>query len=188
MSAMLPSLLLGALLALVGPWWTARADVSQCACDPAKPETMKARECSLCVEAEKQPPDREIFFLKDISPRKPNRWLALPRVHQPGAHPLHKLPRDLQTRLWAAAIEKARELWGDDWGLAYNSDQVRTQCHGHIHIGKLLQGLSPGNYYDVDGPKEIRAPEDGLGIWVHPVNGKLRVHYGEHITETTLLR
>ena len=27
-----------------------------CACDPAQPESMKERQCSLCGEAEKQPP------------------------------------------------------------------------------------------------------------------------------------
>lgn len=164
------------------------ADISQCACDPANPETLKLRECSLCVEAEKQPHDAGIFFLKDINPRKPNRWLALPKLHSHAGHPLHKLPRELRTRLWTAAIAKARELWGDDWGLAYNSAVNRTQCHTHLHIGKLLLGLSPGRFIDVDHPSQIPAPEDDTGLWVHPVGDKLRVHFGEGITETTLLR
>jgi hypothetical protein len=164
------------------------ADVSQCACDPANPESMKARECALCREAEKQPEHVEVFYLKDINPRKPNRWLVLPRLHSHVGHPLHSLSKDLQTKLWKAAIAKARELWGDDWGLAYNADTVRTQCHTHIHIGKLLQGLSPGRYIDVDGAEQIPAPHDDTGIWVHPAGNKLRVHYGEGITETTLLR
>jgi diadenosine tetraphosphate (Ap4A) HIT family hydrolase len=180
------SLLIGALLSLLAA--AASADVRNCACDPKRPETLEARECSLCKEAEKQPPDVEVFLLKDISPRKPNRWLALPRIHVEGPHSLHDLPKELQTKLWKLAIEKARELWGEGWGLAYNSEHVRTQCHTHIHIGKLLLGLAPGKYYDVDRPEQIRAPEDGTGIWVHPVGNKLRVHYGEHITETTLLR
>ena len=54
---------------------------------------MKRRQCSLCREAEKQPADQSIFFLKDINPRKPNRWLALPRAHFGGLHHLHDMPR-----------------------------------------------------------------------------------------------
>jgi len=164
------------------------ADVSNCACDPSKPASMEARECSLCWEAETQPADAGIFFLKDNNPRKPNRWLALPREHGHGGHHLSELPKEFQTRLWKAAIAKAKELWGEEWGLAYNSYLVRTQCHGHIHIGKLLQGLAPGAYKDVSGPEQIEAPSDAQGIWIHPVGNKLRIHYGEQITETVLLR
>ena len=151
---------------------------------------MRSRECSLCNEADKHTGPAEIFFLKDINPRKPNRWLALPRMHGDAGHSLHTLPRAVQTKLWAEAIVKAKELWGPDaWGLAYNSETQRTQCHGHIHIGKLLQGLAPGRFVDVNGPAAIRLPEDGTGVWVNPLpGGKLRVHYGEGITETVLLR
>ena len=42
---------------------------------------MAKHECGLCREAEKLPQDPSVFFLKDINPRKPNRWLALPRAH-----------------------------------------------------------------------------------------------------------
>jgi len=148
---------------------------------------MQARECSLCIEAD-QPGREGVFFLKDINPRKPNRWLALPTVHLAGPHALQGLPGNIHTALWQAAINKAKELWGDAWGLAYNGDLHRTQCHGHIHIGKLLQGLAPGKFYDVADASGIRPPDDGEGLWVHPVNKKLRVHYGEGITETVLLR
>lgn len=162
------------------------ADVSHCACDASKPATMEARECSLCREAEKQ--SGEVFFLKDINPRKPNRWLALPKTHGAAGHPLHMLPKTQQTALWKGAIAKAVELWGGDWGLAYNAQVHRTQCHGHIHIGKLLKGLAPGKYYDVTSPEQIQFPADNTGLWVHPVGNKLRVHSGEGITETVLLR
>ena len=166
-----------------------RADVRQCACDPAKPETMRARECSLCNEADKHTGTDEIFFLKDINPRKANRTLALPRPHSGGGHPLHQMPQALQTKLWTAAIAKARELWGDGWGIAYNGEVHRTQCHAHVHIGKLLKGLAPGKYYDAASPAQIRLPADGLGVWLHAgPNGKIRVHFGEGITETALLR
>ena len=166
------------------------ADVRQCACDPARPETMKGRECSLCIEADKHPGTGDVLFLKDINPRKPNRWLALPRMHGAGGHPLNALPPAMQAKLWTASIAKAKELWGpDDWGIAYNSELNRTQCHGHVHIGKLLKGLAPGKYVDVATPAAIRIPGDGSGLWIHPVaGGKLRVHFGEGITETVLLR
>jgi hypothetical protein len=165
------------------------ADVTGCGCDPGKPETMSSRECSLCREADKQPADAEVFYLKDINPRKPSRWLALPRAHAAVGHPMHELPRELQTRIWKAGIRKGIELWGrKDWGLAYNGEKNRTQCHTHIHIGKLLRGLAPGKYVDVARPEDIVVPADGTGVWVHPVGRKLRVHYGEGITETALVR
>jgi hypothetical protein len=164
------------------------AEVAHCACDPAKAVTLEPRECSLCREAEKQAHDAEVFFLKDINPRKPNRWLALPRVHTHAGHALETLPKDLRVKLWKAAIVKARELWGEEWGLAYNAREHRTQCHTHVHIGKLLQGLAPGKFIDVDNPEQIPVPDNDTGLWIHPVGKKLRVHYGEGITETALLR
>lgn len=163
-----------------------RAD-TPCPCDPAKPETMKERQCSLCVEAEKQPAGTEFFFLRDINPRKPNRLLILPRVHTDGIHPFAALPADLRTRYLTAAMEKAKSLWGDDWAIAYNGDRVRTQCHTHIHIGKLLPGVEAGDFTVISSLSEFRVPE-GSGFWIHPVDGKLHVHTGEQIAETVLLR
>mgnify|MGYP000928176083 CR=1 FL=1 len=159
-----------------------------CSCDPAKPETMKERQCSLCTEAEKQPSGEEIFFLKDINPRKPNRWLVLPRVHRDGLHSLADFPPDLRTRYLTAAIEKAKSLWGDEWAIAYNGDRVRTQCHTHIHVGKLLPGVEAGEFTVAASIAEIRVPPEGSGFWVHPVEGKMHVHTGEQIAETVLLR
>jgi len=37
-------------------------------------------------------------------------------------------------------------------------------------------------------PGEIPVPENGAGLWVHPVNGKLHVHAGEQVTEFNLMR
>jgi CDP-diacylglycerol pyrophosphatase len=161
---------------------------ADCDCDPAKPETMEARQCSLCREAEKQPADATIFFLKDINPRKPNRWLALPRMHGSGPHPLHDLPADTRTALWTAAIDKAKSLWGEEWGVAYNGEKVRTQCHTHIHIGKFLPAseLDQG-FIVVHHPSEIPAPK-GEGLWIHPVGDGMHVHLGEQTTEFVLLR
>ena len=160
---------------------------TECACDPHKPETMAARQCSLCREAEKQPVDQEIFFLKDINPRKPNRWLALTRAHGSGLHHLHDLSLASRTALWTAAIEKAKSLWGDDWGVAYNGEKVRTQCHTHVHIGKLMPHIETDHFIVISKPSEIPAPA-GEGLWIHPVGNKLHVHLGEQTTETTLMR
>jgi len=175
---------IGASLALTLAW----GDVRGCQCDVSKPETMEARECALCREAEKQSVDTAFFFLKDINPRKPNRWLALPRFHLKGGHELADMTPAQRTAFWTAAIAKATELWGDKWGLAVNGPESRTQCHAHIHIGKLLEGIETSNFVVVEGPAQIPAPAEGAGLWVHPDGSKLHVHLGEVITETVLLR
>ena len=162
-------------------------DVTNCACDPAKPETLQARECGLCREAEKQPPDVVIFFLKDINPRKPNRWLALPRAHSSAGHHLDEMPDKGRAALWTAAIGKAKELWGDDWGVAYNGELVRTQCHTHLHIGKLLKGVCSGKPLSISRPSQI-PKHRRKGLWIHPVGKKMHVHLEENITETALMR
>ncbi len=158
-----------------------------CSCDPTRPETFKERFCSLSQEAEKQPAEPDVFFLKDINPRKPNRTLALPRHHGPANYTLDQISHAQRTRLWAEAIRKARELWGDEWAVAYNGDEVRTQCHIHIHIGKLNFGAKVSKYQEISSPSQIPAPR-GKGIWVYQVGNKLRVHHGERITETALVR
>jgi hypothetical protein len=174
--ALLPILLLAAL---------APADVRNCVCDLASPESMAKRECGLCQEAEKQPQDTPVFFVKDINPNKPHRWLALPRVH---THTLAALTPSERLALWTAAIAKAHETWGDQWGLAANSDSRRSQCHVHVHIGKLLEGVETPDFILVNSPADIPVPHDGGGIWVHPVGGKLHVHLNEEAPETLLMR
>ena len=165
------------------------ADISHCACDLNNPETMAARECGLCKEAEKHPLETPVFLLKDNNPRKPNRWLALPRTHGKGGDSFAEMTAAQRTDLWATAIVKAKELWGEQWGLAYNGDQSRTQCHAHVHIGKLLQGIETDNFVVVSGPAQIPVPKNGTGLWVHPADGgKLHVHLNEQICETVLLR
>jgi hypothetical protein len=161
-----------------------------CPCDPSKPETLELRQCSLCQEAEREPADVVIFFKRDASPRKPNRWLALVRTHEyDGLRGMERMPHGLRTRLWEAAILKGRELWGEEWGLAYNGDQVRTQCHPHIHIGKLLKGVETDRAVRVvKSPAEIPVPRDGSGMWVHPHGRRLHVHLNEQICETVLMR
>ena len=52
------------------------ADVRNCACDAARPETLDRRECSLCRAAEAQSEEVRFFAIRDTNPNKPNRWLA----------------------------------------------------------------------------------------------------------------
>ena len=159
-----------------------------CPCDPTQPATMAERQCSLCAVAEKQPLDVPVFFVKDNNPRKPNRWLALPRAHGAAAHHLHEMSPTARTQLWTMAIAKARELFGDQWGVAYNGEKVRTQCHTHLHLGRFnpLAEQRLGALVVRDA-SQIPAPP-GMGIWVHPVGGGLHVHTGEQTTETVLVR
>ncbi len=164
----------------------ARAQIA-CPCDPRDPESLKERECSLCEAAEKQPPGVVFFFVQDNSPAKPDRLLALPRQHSPGIHQMAALPAEARAARWGGAIAKSKELWGEQWAVAYNAERFHSQCHVHIHIGKLIDGVEWGEFKVVNGPAEIPLP--GVdGLWIHPVNGKLHVHLGEQITETVLLR
>jgi diadenosine tetraphosphate (Ap4A) HIT family hydrolase len=160
---------------------------TECVCDPKQPDTMSARQCSLCREAEKQPEDQSVFFLKDINPRKPNRWLALPRTHDGGLHHLHDMSLSGRTALWTAAIDKAKSMWGENWGVAYNGEKVRTQCHTHIHIGRLMPHIENDKFIVISDPSQIPAPP-GEGLWIHPAGRKMHVHLGEQTTETTLMR
>jgi hypothetical protein len=169
---------------------SARADVRECHCDTSNVEAMRALpECSLCLEAEKQPAYLDVFFLKDRNPTKPNRTLALLRLHTSVGHSLSVASPEMRHVLWAAAIEKAQETWGNDWGIAYNGDERRTQCHTHLHIGKLLPDQElPDHLAIVNDPADIPAPSDGTGLWIHPVGGKLHVHLGQQVNETVLMR
>lgn len=160
---------------------------TECACDPKQPETLASRQCSLCREAEKQQGTDAVFFLKDINPRKPNRWLALPRAHAAGLHQLHEMTAAERTALWTAAIDKAKSLWGEHWGVAYNGEKVRTQCHTHIHIGKIMPHIENDRFVVVSKPSQIPA-RAGEGLWIHGAGGKMHVHIGEQTTETALMR
>ena len=164
------------------------ADVSGCACDVAIPQTLAARECALCRVAEEQPADPPVFFLKDNNPRKPNRLLVLPRAHGKAQDSLSAMTPQQRLMLWTAAIEKARSLWGDKWGLAVNGDSARTQCHAHMHIGKLLPDAENDRFVLVDGPVAIPAPNGGEGIWIHSAGAGLHAHLGEPAGELKLLR
>ena len=170
------------------PLYALAQPADSCPCDLSKPETLKARQCSLCVEAEKHPADIPFFFVKDASPRKPNRLLLVPRHYSGGMMELKDMTAKQRTAMWTAAINKSKELWGDDWGVATNGAKVRTQCHLHIHVGKMIRGLEKsGTINIVDSPAQIPVPK-GDGLWIHPRGKKLVVHTGEQAAETVLLR
>ncbi len=150
---------------------------------------MRERFCSLTGEAARQPEATGFFFLKDANPRKANRTLLMPRRILPGEmHELRHLSQAERDQLWRNAIAKAKELWGDNWGVAYNGVKVRTQCHLHVHIGKLLKGVDSGQSIFVRRLEDIPVPKDGTGLWIHPVGKRLKVHLNEQICETVLLR
>lgn len=167
---------------------TGHADVRECICDITRPETMAARECSLCQVAEGQPKETEYFAVRDTNPNKPNRMLAMPRYH--GGKPQHlgNMSPEQRAAYWTFAIAKAKELWGDEWGLAINSLDRRTQCHVHIHIGKLMDRTEPASVAVVDSVRDIGVPGDLDGILVHPAGGKLHVHTGNPTPELLLQR
>ncbi|MFB3778402.1 MAG: hypothetical protein ACE141_12365 [Bryobacteraceae bacterium] len=163
-------------------------EIAGCVCDPARPETLEARQCSLTREALTQPATPPVFFLKDTNPSKPNRWLAIPRAVRKDMHSLADMSAEERRQLWTEAIRKAREMWGDEWGLAINGDETRTQCQPHVHIGKFLRAAETADFTVVDAPGRIPAPRDGTGLWIHEAEGKIHVHTGEVLTETVLLR
>lgn len=143
---------------------------------------LEARECSLCREALRQSPDKTISFLKDNNPTTPNRWLALPREHYASINPLAAMTSAERTEVRDAAISQAHDLWGDDWAIAMNGDLSRTQCHPHVHIGKLLPGNESGNAV-------LRSKSDFfVDLWFHPEGGRLHVHEGAQVNETVLMR
>ena len=166
----------------------AYADVRNCLCDIARPETLAARECSLCKAAEAQPAGPAFFLLRDANPNKPNRWLALPRFHGHNPQDMADMTPDERTAYWTFTISRAREFWGDGWGLAINALERRTQCHAHIHIGRLREGVENDSFSVVDGPEAIPLPLEGDGLLVHPAGGKLHVHTGDQAPELLLER
>jgi diadenosine tetraphosphate (Ap4A) HIT family hydrolase len=146
---------------------------------------MEARSCSLCREAEKQAADVRVFVLKDTNPTKPNRWLALPRIHP---RSIDLLDPELRAELWSAAIAKAKSLFDDQWAIAYNAPSVQTQCHVHVHIGKLIRGVETSQFITATKIEDIPLAARGEGLWIHPQGNLFHVHTGEQITETVLER
>lgn len=160
--------------------------VVNCPCDHAHLASMKSRVCSLCRTAEDA--TEEIYFLKDINPRKPSRYLALPKAHDHGFQSTIHLARNLRSKLWTRAIQRAEELYPGRWGLAQNSHFFRTQCHAHIHIGPLSpEVVDEGGrlYATVDDMPEVGPAQ---GIWLHPKEGQYCVHLDRDLAEIVLVK
>ena len=172
--------------------------VVDCPCDHARPETLAARVCGLCRTAEQSgsedrsdpenQDDLEFYFLKDLNPHKPNRHLALPRRHRRGLQSPASLPHAERARYWRAAITRARQLYGDRWGLAANGYFFRTQCHAHIHIGPLSPQVADTGGELHDDPAGFPSPGPEQGMWVHPKEGRYCVHRDRDLAEVVLVR
>jgi len=160
--------------------------VVSCPCDHRRPGGLEGRVCGLCRTAAEG--ESEFYVLKDINPRKPNRHLILPRAHDTDLQGPSSLSPDERARYWRAAIEKARELHGDGWGLAANGHFFRTQCHAHIHIGPLSPQLEHDDGELFDDPTEF--PNVGVesGIWVHQRGERYCVHLDRDLAEVVLVR
>ncbi len=161
------------------------ADIRGCVCDPAQPGTLQDRACSLTRVAIEQTGAAPVFFVRDANPAKPNRWLAIPRTLHQSLNEMTPAERNVY---WAAAIAKARDLWPDNWAIAINGDERRSQCQLHAHIGKLLPEADRSGGVLVDRVEEIPTPPAGSGIWIQPEGNKLRVHPGVMAGETNLMR
>ena len=186
-SGIMKRVLILAVIVLVGAFIVAGVPPTvSCPCDHAKPETLSSRLCSLCRTAEEQ--ESEFYILKDINPRKPNRHLVLPREHGRDLQGPSSMTTNQRARYWRAGIERAKELHGDNWGLASNGNFFRTQCHAHIHIGRLSRLLEHegGELHRDTGD----FPNPGLehGMWVHARQGQYCVHTDRDLAEVVLVR
>ena len=160
--------------------------IVDCPCDHSAPESLSSRVCSLCGTAEKQ--SAEVYFLKDINPHKPNRYLALPRAHDRGYQSTADLSESLRAELWRAAAGRAEELYPGRWGLAQNSHYFRTQCHAHIHIGPLSPEVDDTGGKVVASAGQIPDVGADQGIWIHPKDGGYCVHLDRDLAEIVLVR
>ena len=161
------------------------ADTRGCVCDPGRPETMEDRMCSLSRIASEQPATPAVFFVQDSNPTKPNRWLAIPRALD---HTIQEMSTTERNAYWTAAIEKARSLWKDQWAIAINGEERRTQCQLHAHIGKLLETADKSGGEVVSRVEDIPVPPAETGIWIHPEGSGYRVHTGGIVNEPVLMR
>ena len=109
----------------------------------------------------------------------------MPRSHE---RAIDLINPEERAELFAAAIEKAKQLFGDQWAIAYNAPSVQTQCHVHLHIGKLIPGVETGQFITATKIEDIPVPPKGEGFWIHPQGNLFHVHTGEQVTETVLER
>ncbi len=179
----LPMLVVGALCGLVP---LVPMAVVSCPCDHARTDSLGSRVCSLCQTAETE--SEEIYFLRDINPLKPSRYLALPKPHGSGFQSTADLSEELRAKLWSRAAERAEELYPGRWGLAQNSHFFRTQCHAHIHIGPLSPEVDDIGGTLVATAEEVPNVGPEQGIWMHPRKAMFCVHLDRDLAEIVLVR
>jgi len=161
------------------------ADVRGCVCDPARPDTMQGKECSLTKAAVAEAAGEPVVFKQDANPTKPNRWLAIPHELR---HRLDDMSPAERAQYWNGSIQKARALWNDQWAIAINSEERRSQCQLHAHIGKLLADADRSGGILVSRVEDIPLPEKGFGIWIQPEGNQLRAHTDQAAPEVLLMR
>jgi CDP-diacylglycerol pyrophosphatase len=161
------------------------ADIRGCVCDPARPDTMQGKECSLTRAAVEETSGDPVVFKQDANPTKPHRWLAIPHLLR---HRLEDMTPAERAQYWTAAIQKAKALWGDQWAIAVNSEERRSQCQLHAHIGKLLADVDKSGGMLVKQVEDIPLPEKGFGLWVQPEGNGFRVHTDQNAPEVFLMR
>lgn len=177
---------IAALLFFAGAAVVATRPIVDCPCDHAVPASLQPRACSLCQTAEER--SGAVYFLKDINPHKPNRYLALPRVHADGLQSTSSLSPELRAQLWQSAVERAEELFPGRWGIAENSYFFRTQCHAHLHIGPLSPEVEDTGGEIYRSTAEFPTPAPRNGMWLHPKDGAYCVHLDRDLAEVVLVR
>lgn len=177
---------IAALLFFAGAAVVATRPIVDCPCDHAAAASLQARVCSLCQTAEER--SQPVYFLKDINPHKPNRYLALPKMHGDGLQSTSSLSPALRAQLWQSAIERAEELFPGRWGIAENSYFFRTQCHAHLHIGPLSPEVEDTGGALYRSPVEFPTPAPRNGMWLHPKSGAYCVHLDRDLAEVVLVR
>lgn len=148
-----------------------------CACDHRNPESLSARNCSLCRVAEKR--SERVFLLADIDPKKPNRWLVLPKEHAgTGVQGLSDLRVELRHEMALFAVAEGDRLYPGGWGLAVNPLQERTQCHLHVHLGPLRKGIPCSNEgtTTADPAAIFDFPGAEGDVWIHREGKVFHIH------------
>ncbi len=153
-----------------------------CPCDEGNPRSLDQTVCGLCGGGQGH---TDAYVVRDASPAKPNRLLALPPHH---AVELADLRLDQRTALWTAAIVAARKNFDEDWALAQNSVLFRTQCHAHIHIGRLDPEYRHSGGTIIASPADLPATTTFQGIWVHPRDNGYCFHLDRLHPEALLQR
>jgi hypothetical protein len=149
-----------------------------CACSNI--DDLAAPECSLCGEAVRRRPQRDggsTIVIEDKNPCK-GRWLALPLEHRgPCMQTLSTLSPKARGDLGRTAVAKAAAEFGPGFGLAINPPDQRTQCHLHVHIGRLRPNVTcSATIAAVSSPDDVFAIATDQGMWVHAAGGGYHVH------------